>query len=212
MNTLVSVLYYNQHVICPQAPSLGSQGTQDSGLDSVHLQSPERGRRSGHRAHRERRPPVNGGYWVYSPHPHAHGKRGKCHSFFLQHNHGDEYHVKALISVHMFPQMLRCSETVEERAIWRGHVSRLHLALLDLLYRMAPLFPPVHLSTVTLYLACPLAQVQSSVGRLLMEPDWCSDFLPAILLFLWCPVGRCTVMCQDIRTWWEILISIIILF
>ncbi|KAK7165153.1 hypothetical protein R3I94_003505 [Phoxinus phoxinus] len=58
------------------APSLGSQGTQDSGLDSVHLQSPERGRRSGHRAHRERRPPaVNGGYWVYSPHPHAHGKR-----------------------------------------------------------------------------------------------------------------------------------------
>ncbi|KAG1957201.1 centriolin [Pimephales promelas] len=57
------------------APSLGSQGTQDSGLDSVHLQSPERGRRSGHRAHRERRPPLNGGYWVYSPHPHAHGKR-----------------------------------------------------------------------------------------------------------------------------------------
>lgn len=57
------------------APSLGSQGTQDSGLDSVHLQSPERGRRSGHRAHRERRPPVNGGYWVHSPHPHSHGKR-----------------------------------------------------------------------------------------------------------------------------------------
>ncbi|XP_077087989.1 centriolin isoform X2 [Siphateles boraxobius] len=57
------------------APSLGSQGTQDSGLDSVHIQSPERGRRSGHRAHRERRPPVNGGYWVYSPHPYTHGKR-----------------------------------------------------------------------------------------------------------------------------------------
>ncbi|KAK9974259.1 hypothetical protein ABG768_022365 [Culter alburnus] len=57
------------------APSLGSQGTQDSGLGFVHPQSPERGRRSGHRAQREKRPPVNGGYWVYSPHPHAQGKR-----------------------------------------------------------------------------------------------------------------------------------------
>uniref|UniRef100_A0A672KSY6 Centriolin n=2 Tax=Sinocyclocheilus grahami TaxID=75366 RepID=A0A672KSY6_SINGR len=56
------------------APSFGSQGTQDSGLGSVHPQSPERGRRPGHRAHRERRL-VNGGYWVYSPHPHTHGKR-----------------------------------------------------------------------------------------------------------------------------------------
>ncbi|XP_026068094.1 centriolin-like isoform X2 [Carassius auratus] len=56
------------------APGFGSQATQDSGLGSVHQQSPERGRRSGHRAHRERRP-VNGGYWVYSPHPHTHGKR-----------------------------------------------------------------------------------------------------------------------------------------
>ncbi|XP_056313140.1 centriolin [Danio aesculapii] len=60
----------NQH-----APSLGSQGTQDSGLGSVHPQSPERSRRSGHRAHRERRPPANGGYWVYSPNPYSHGKR-----------------------------------------------------------------------------------------------------------------------------------------
>ncbi|XP_042612747.1 centriolin isoform X3 [Cyprinus carpio] len=57
------------------APSFGSQGTQDSGLGSVHPQSPERGQRSGHRANRERRPPVNRGYWVYSPHPHPHGKR-----------------------------------------------------------------------------------------------------------------------------------------
>ncbi|XP_052447896.1 centriolin isoform X2 [Carassius gibelio] len=57
------------------APSFGSQGTQDSGLGSVHPQSPERGQRSGHRAHRERRPPVNRGYWVYSPHPNPHGKR-----------------------------------------------------------------------------------------------------------------------------------------
>ncbi|XP_048046039.1 centriolin isoform X1 [Megalobrama amblycephala] len=57
------------------APSLGSQGTQDSGLGFVHPQSPERGRWSGHRAQREKRPPVNGGYWVYSPHLHAQGKR-----------------------------------------------------------------------------------------------------------------------------------------
>lgn len=101
----------------------------------------------------------------------------------------------------MFPQMLRCSETVEERAIWTGHASHLHLALLDLLYLMVPLFLPVHLSIVTLYLASPLAQVQSSMGHLLMEPGWCTDLLPAILLFLWCPVGRCTVMCLDITTW-----------
>ncbi|KAK2911620.1 hypothetical protein Q8A67_003753 [Cirrhinus molitorella] len=57
------------------APSFGSQGTHDSGLGSVHPQSPERGRRPSHRAHRERRPPVNGGYWIYSPTPHANGKR-----------------------------------------------------------------------------------------------------------------------------------------
>uniref|UniRef100_A0A8C2CDW4 Centriolin n=1 Tax=Cyprinus carpio TaxID=7962 RepID=A0A8C2CDW4_CYPCA len=66
---------WHYHVIRPQAPSFGSQGTQDSGLGSVHPQSPERGQRSGHRANRERRPPVNRGYWVYSPHPHPHGKR-----------------------------------------------------------------------------------------------------------------------------------------
>ncbi|XP_073807662.1 centriolin isoform X4 [Danio rerio] len=60
----------NQH-----APSLGSQGTQDSGLGSVHPHSPERNRRSGNRACRERRPPANGGYWVYSPNPYSHGKR-----------------------------------------------------------------------------------------------------------------------------------------
>ncbi|XP_051516853.1 centriolin isoform X2 [Myxocyprinus asiaticus] len=56
-------------------PSLGSQGTQDSGLGSVHPHSPERGQQSSHRAHRERRPPVNGGYWVFSPHSHTHGRR-----------------------------------------------------------------------------------------------------------------------------------------
>ncbi|XP_056602682.1 centriolin isoform X3 [Triplophysa dalaica] len=55
------------------APSLGSQGTQDSGLGSAHPQSPDKGRRP--RAHRDRRPPVNGGYWVHSPHPHAHARR-----------------------------------------------------------------------------------------------------------------------------------------
>lgn len=194
-------VFYNQHVIRLQAPSLGSQGTQDSGLGFVHPQSPERGRQSGHRAQREKRPPVNGGYWVYSPHPHAQGKRGMCHSLSLQHHHGNEYHVKAVISVHMFSQMLRCSETVEERAIWMGHASHLHLALLDLLYLMVPLFLPVHFSIITLYMASPLAQVQSSMGHLLMEPGWCTDLLPAILLFLWCPAGRCTVMCLDTRTW-----------
>ncbi|XP_073670868.1 centriolin [Paramisgurnus dabryanus] len=57
------------------APSLGSLGTQDSGLDSVLHHSPEKGRRSSHRAHRDRRPPVNGGYWVYSPHPHTRARR-----------------------------------------------------------------------------------------------------------------------------------------
>ncbi|XP_051962276.1 centriolin [Xyrauchen texanus] len=57
------------------APSLGSLGTQDSGLGSVYPHSPERGRRSSHRAHRERRPPLNGGYWVFSPHSHTHGRR-----------------------------------------------------------------------------------------------------------------------------------------
>nr|XP_055056552.1 centriolin isoform X4 [Misgurnus anguillicaudatus] len=57
------------------APSLGSLGTQDSGLDSVHHHSSEKGRRSSHRAHRDKRPPVNGGYWVYSPHPHTRARR-----------------------------------------------------------------------------------------------------------------------------------------
>ncbi|XP_057176790.1 centriolin isoform X1 [Triplophysa rosa] len=55
------------------APSLGSQGTQDSGLGSAHPQSPDKGRRP--RAHRDRRPPVNGGYWVHSPHPQTHARR-----------------------------------------------------------------------------------------------------------------------------------------
>lgn len=155
---------------CPQAPSFGSQGTQDSGLGSVHPQSPERGRRSKHRAHRER--PVNGGYWVYSPHPHNHGKRGKCHgtpvqSLSLQRHHG-QYHVSAVISVLVSLQMHRCSETVEERAIQR-HASRLHPSLLDLPYLMVLLFLLVHLSTITLCPDFPLAQVQSSMGRPLME-------------------------------------------
>ncbi len=118
-NTLVFFLLQSACFFCPQAPSFGSQGTQDSGLGSVHPQSPEKGQRSKHRAHRER--PVNGGYWVYSPHPHNHGKRGKCHgtpvqSLSLQRHHG-QYHVSAVISVLVSLQMHRCSETVKERAI-----------------------------------------------------------------------------------------------
>ncbi|XP_067377633.1 centriolin isoform X2 [Channa argus] len=40
--------------------SLGSQGTQDSGLGLHYLNSPDRGQQ-------QQRPPVEGGYWVYIP-------------------------------------------------------------------------------------------------------------------------------------------------
>uniref|UniRef100_A0AAY4ET56 Uncharacterized protein n=1 Tax=Denticeps clupeoides TaxID=299321 RepID=A0AAY4ET56_9TELE len=50
------------------APSLGSQGTQDSGLGSQYPPSPERVHHTSHRTRRERVPPASGGYWVYSPH------------------------------------------------------------------------------------------------------------------------------------------------
>ncbi|XP_078141158.1 uncharacterized protein LOC139917837 [Centroberyx gerrardi] len=42
------------------APSLGSLGTQDSGLGLQYLSSPDRGRQRD-------RPPTGGGYWVYIP-------------------------------------------------------------------------------------------------------------------------------------------------
>uniref|UniRef100_A0A4W5LD43 Centriolin n=1 Tax=Hucho hucho TaxID=62062 RepID=A0A4W5LD43_9TELE len=51
------------------APSLGSQGTQDSGLGSQYPSSPDRGHRSSRRrgVSRDRGPQPGGGYWVYSP-------------------------------------------------------------------------------------------------------------------------------------------------
>ncbi|KAL7836778.1 hypothetical protein AOLI_G00280620 [Acnodon oligacanthus] len=59
-------------------PSLGSQGTNDSGLGSQHLPSPDRGRHSRDRQRKETRPSSSTGYWVYSPCPHdplTHGGR-----------------------------------------------------------------------------------------------------------------------------------------
>lgn len=47
-----------------KAPSLGSQGTQDSGLGLQYLSSPDRGR------HQDS-PPTGGGYWVYVPPTHT---------------------------------------------------------------------------------------------------------------------------------------------
>ncbi|XP_026177590.1 centriolin isoform X2 [Mastacembelus armatus] len=46
------------------AHSLGSQGTQDSGLGLQYLSSPERGRR-------QERPSTEGGYWLYVPPTHS---------------------------------------------------------------------------------------------------------------------------------------------
>ncbi|XP_059194034.1 centriolin [Centropristis striata] len=46
------------------APSLGSLGTQDSGLGLQYLSSPERGRQ-------QDRPPTGAGYWVYVPPTHT---------------------------------------------------------------------------------------------------------------------------------------------
>ncbi|XP_017546672.1 centriolin isoform X3 [Pygocentrus nattereri] len=59
-------------------PSLGSQGTNDSGLGSQHLPFPDRGRHSRDRQRKETRPSSNTGYWVYSPclhDPLTHGGR-----------------------------------------------------------------------------------------------------------------------------------------
>uniref|UniRef100_A0A8C8BW92 Centriolin n=1 Tax=Oncorhynchus tshawytscha TaxID=74940 RepID=A0A8C8BW92_ONCTS len=51
-----------------QAHSLGSQGTQDSGLGSQYPTSPDRGHRSSRRRGVSRDgPQPGGGYWVYSP-------------------------------------------------------------------------------------------------------------------------------------------------
>ncbi|XP_066510889.1 centriolin-like isoform X2 [Hoplias malabaricus] len=59
-------------------PSLGSQGTYDSGLGSQHLPSPDKGRHSRGRWRKETKPPSNAGYWVYSPCPHdTHTQEGR---------------------------------------------------------------------------------------------------------------------------------------
>ncbi|XP_042580752.1 centriolin-like isoform X3 [Cyprinus carpio] len=91
------------------APSFGSQGTQDSGLGSVHPQTPERGRRSGHRAHRDRRP-VNGGYWIYSPHPHTHGKRDAQ----MFRDSGRESDIEGVSGTHFMPPSVSAGFTLPD--------------------------------------------------------------------------------------------------
>ncbi|XP_045081751.1 centriolin isoform X3 [Coregonus clupeaformis] len=63
------------------APSLGSQGTQDSGLGLQYPSSPDKGHRSSRRrgVRRDRGPQPGGGYWVYSPpaHTSSHTYRGR---------------------------------------------------------------------------------------------------------------------------------------
>ncbi|XP_072521346.1 centriolin isoform X2 [Salminus brasiliensis] len=52
-------------------PSLGSQGTYDSGLGSQNLPFSDRGRHSRGKHRKETRIPSNTGYWVYSPCQHS---------------------------------------------------------------------------------------------------------------------------------------------
>ncbi|XP_029578183.1 centriolin isoform X2 [Salmo trutta] len=63
------------------AHSLGSQGSQDSGVGSQYPSSPDRGHRSSrHRGvSRDRGPQPGGGYWVYSPpvHTPSHTYKGR---------------------------------------------------------------------------------------------------------------------------------------
>ncbi|KAF4074479.1 hypothetical protein AMELA_G00239790 [Ameiurus melas] len=63
-------------------PSLGSQATQDSGLGSQYVPSPDRGKRFRSQQHKERRPCSNSGYWVYSPYPHDQHTYGKGESSY----------------------------------------------------------------------------------------------------------------------------------
>ncbi|KAI1900561.1 hypothetical protein AGOR_G00051190 [Albula goreensis] len=56
----------------PNPPSVGSQGTRDSGLGSQYPPSPERGCHTARRGRKERveqaqAAPTTGGYWMYSP-------------------------------------------------------------------------------------------------------------------------------------------------
>ncbi|MCJ8746782.1 hypothetical protein PDJAM_G00145640 [Pangasius djambal] len=63
-------------------PSLGSQATQDSGLGSQYVPSPDRGKHSRNQQHKEAGPSSSSGYWVYSPHPHDQNSYGKRESSY----------------------------------------------------------------------------------------------------------------------------------
>ncbi|XP_058231272.1 centriolin isoform X2 [Hemibagrus wyckioides] len=71
--------------------SLGSQTTQDSGLGSQYVPSPERGKRSRSQQHKETRPSSSSGYWVYSPHQHdPHNYRKRESSYTNSNGESDE--------------------------------------------------------------------------------------------------------------------------
>ncbi|XP_069039459.1 centriolin isoform X3 [Lepisosteus oculatus] len=62
--------YWYYMPAAPNAPSVGSQSTHDSGLGSQYPASPERGRRPARPSRRRRgqtAAPAAGGYWIYSP-------------------------------------------------------------------------------------------------------------------------------------------------
>ncbi|GAA6098348.1 centriolin isoform X4 [Tachysurus ichikawai] len=66
--------------------SLGSQATQDSGLGSQYVPSPDRGKLSRSQQHKETRPSSSSGYWVYSPHQHELHKCQKRESSYRNSN------------------------------------------------------------------------------------------------------------------------------
>ncbi len=104
-----------------KAPSLGSQGTQDSGLGLQYLSSPDRGRQ-------QDRPPTGGGYWVYIPPTHSDSDAG-AHTFekllnMLRSDWAVCWAVKCL-------QQQQSGRTAEEAAtLTRAPEDRLRLLLL----------------------------------------------------------------------------------
>ncbi|KAJ8285664.1 hypothetical protein GJAV_G00029540 [Gymnothorax javanicus] len=87
----------------PNPPSVGSQGTRDSGLGSQHPPSPDRGRRTTRRGRKEKEEqgtPLAGGYWMYSPLRHwnirTHRRRG------LPQDSGPESDGDSGVSAHHF--------------------------------------------------------------------------------------------------------------
>ncbi|KAK3514212.1 hypothetical protein QTP70_009471 [Hemibagrus guttatus] len=71
--------------------SLGSQTTQDSGLGSQYVSSPERGKHSRSQQHKQTRPSPSSGYWVYSPHQHdPHNYRKRESSYTNSNGESDE--------------------------------------------------------------------------------------------------------------------------